>query len=103
MLRDLETGQDRTGQKQQLASRHAMASNLALSPAITKYATAVFEQSTLGSDVTLESFLQRLDSPESSEPLPVQADTSHPLPHYFISSSHNTCKSCLKIWLRSNL
>ena len=75
-----------------------MAESTALSPAITKHATAVFQQSALSSpqNASLPAFLQHLDSPESSAASPLKADTSHPLSHYFISSSHNTCKSLVR-------
>lgn len=75
----------------------------ALSPAITKHATAAYTQSALRSpsDATLEDWLRKLDTLESSAALPIESDTSHPLSHYFISSSHNTCKSQLRTWLHS--
>lgn len=70
-----------------------------LSPAITKRAAAIFQPSS--QHATLDEFLAHLTTPQSSAALPIDVDTSHPLSHYFISSSHNTCKFCDKSALPS--
>jgi hypothetical protein len=60
-----------------------------LSPCIVKHAKHAFDESK-SKDVGFDGFLKRLADPESSAPLPIGNDTTHPLSHYFISSSHNT-------------
>lgn len=59
------------------------------SPSIIKHAQQVYSHNK-GQDSSFDAFLKRLDSPESSASLPIENDASHPLSHYFISSSHNT-------------
>lgn len=60
-----------------------------LSPCIIKHAKSAFSEGKV-KDGSFDVFLKHLAKPESSAPLPVANDNTHPLSHYFISSSHNT-------------
>lgn len=62
---------------------------IGLSSSIIKHAKLAFSESK-SNDASFDAFLKRLTSPESSAALSVQKDLTHPLSHYFISSSHNT-------------
>lgn len=78
-------------------------SSLDLSPVIRKYAQAEYENAQRGAESGgFERFLQVLDNPASSAPLPINVDLSHPLSHYFISSSHNTYLSGNQLWSKSS-
>lgn len=77
------------------------------SPAIRKHAKAAFDTlppNPAREDGTqdFDAYLRRLDKPESSAALPIKVDTSHPLSHYFISSSHNTYLSGNQLWSKSS-
>lgn len=63
--------------------------NYGLPPSIIKHAKLAFGEEK-GHDGNFDAYLKRLAHPESAASLPVANDTSHPLSHYFISSSHNT-------------
>lgn len=60
-----------------------------LSPGIIKHAKLAFGEDK-SKDASFDTFLKDLTNPEHSAALPVANDTSHPLSHYFISTSHNT-------------
>lgn len=66
---------------------------------IRKYAKQAYDHDSNGQK-TFEDFLHHLCDPRSSI-LPVELDTSHPLSHYFINSSHNTYLSGNQLWSRS--
>jgi hypothetical protein len=77
-----------------------------LSATISKYAKFAYEQQRITDQHVVESslqdFLERLNHPDSSSPLPIPVDTSHPIAHYFISSSHNTYLSGNQLWSKSS-
>lgn len=60
-----------------------------LSAGIIRHAKLAFSE-TKSSDGSFDAFLKHLADPATSASLPIANDTSHPLSHYFISSSHNT-------------
>jgi hypothetical protein len=70
-----------------------------LCPAIVKYSKSASEEHP---DKSFDDFLRRLADPASSAPLPIKSDTSHPLSHYFISSSHSTYLSGNQLWSKSS-
>lgn len=72
-----------------------------LTDRIKQYAKQAFDQDPKNCK-SFDEYLARLENPESSAALPLEQDTSHPLPHYFISSSHNTYLSGNQLWGRSN-
>ncbi|KAF2172504.1 hypothetical protein M409DRAFT_17738 [Zasmidium cellare ATCC 36951] len=71
-----------------------------LTDRVKHYAKQAFEQDPKGYQ-SFEKYLENLQKPESSAALPLEADTSHPLAHYFISSSHNTYLSGNQLWGKS--
>ncbi|KAK1073262.1 1-phosphatidylinositol 4,5-bisphosphate phosphodiesterase beta-4 [Friedmanniomyces endolithicus] len=73
-----------------------------LGPSVITHAKQAFEEqgpSTEG----LDMFMKRLADPGPSEAIPIELDTSHPISHYFISSSHNTYLSGNQLWSKSSV
>lgn len=64
-------------------------STIPLSDIVKKHAKIAYEQDTTGYQ-NFDAFLEHLVKPESSAALPIKEDLSHPLSHYYISSSHNS-------------
>lgn len=72
-----------------------------LTPTIARYVNIAFQASDQSKQgVSLEAFTARLQV--SGKALPIEVDTSHPLSHYFISSSHNTYLSGNQLWSKSS-
>lgn len=71
-----------------------------LTDRVKHYGKLGFEQDPRGFQ-SLDEFLDNLQKPESSAALPLQVDTSHPLAHYYISSSHNTYLAGNQLWGKS--
>jgi hypothetical protein len=65
-------------------------------PAIRQYAKEAFDATQKTGDC--EEFVKRLCDPRASAALPIEVDTSHPISHYYISSSHNTYLSGGQLW-----
>ena len=61
----------------------------ALSNVVKKHAQKAFERDAHGYP-TFDAFVDHLAKPDSSAALPIKEDLSHPLSHYYISSSHNS-------------
>jgi hypothetical protein len=68
-----------------------------LNPTLARHAKQAFD-STQGATGDFEAFLNKLCDPQSSAALTFQLDTSHPLSHYYISSSHNTYLTGGQLW-----
>jgi hypothetical protein len=70
-----------------------------LSQAILKHAKSIYGEQT---NRSFDEYLKHLADPASSAPLPITNDLSHPLSHYYISSSHNTYLSGNQLWSKSS-
>ena len=86
-----------------------MASDLepVLAPSVVKYAKLAFEDRHNDSSATtkqsgFDTFLKELASVESSTSVPGQADLSHPISQYFVSSSHNTYLTGNQLWSKAS-
>jgi hypothetical protein len=65
-------------------------------PTIRQYARETFDATRNTGD--FEAFVKQLCDPQTSAPLAIEVDTSHPISHYYISSSHNTYLPGGQLW-----
>ncbi|KAK3066912.1 hypothetical protein LTR53_016531 [Teratosphaeriaceae sp. CCFEE 6253] len=78
----------------------ASTTHTAFTPAVIRHAKLAYETQKSGHG--FDTFLEQLGDTNSSGPLPITVDTSHPISHYYISSSHNTYLSGNQLWSRSS-
>jgi hypothetical protein len=65
-------------------------------PTIRQYAKEAYDAAQNTGD--FEAFLKQLGDPRASAALAIDVDTSQPISHYYISSSHNTYLSGGQLW-----
>ncbi|KAK0250030.1 1-phosphatidylinositol 4,5-bisphosphate phosphodiesterase beta-4 [Friedmanniomyces endolithicus] len=80
----------------------ATSTSQTLGPSVITHAKQAFEEQGPSAE-GLDVFLKRLADPKSSEAVPIELDASHPISHYFISSSHNTYLSGNQLWSKSSV
>lgn len=75
------------------------------SDAVLKHLKVKFEaqQKASPSRESFDKFLEKVAAPEASAALPIKVDTSHPISHYYISSSHNTYLTGNQLWSKASI